>query len=200
MAVVAAIFPPHRQPPTIFYPEICSVHKHAPGDRTVLQLLREKIRPGDLVLAASPDRFDRTGSRLRELLQEMGKAGCAVGVAAVGHQALPSIILLEDGGQLAGQPRVQVAIGRVATAVCDVASVAAETLAELHGVYAGQHAFMSRVVAAGSQPSTAAAGQPCGAVTDVLRALRGSRPIVYFCRTSELEQDGSSAALAGAAS
>jgi hypothetical protein len=151
-----------------------------------------------MLLAASPDRFARQGQQLRQVLQRAARAGASVGVAAIGLHAPVPITLLELGSQHGGDAQLQQAVQQVADTVCEVVSNAAAALALEQGVYTAQHAYMSRIVAAAEQPG-ATASQPGGAVTAVLQVLLSQRPVAFFCRTSDEEQDGSSRACAGAA-
>lgn len=228
-AAVALIYPPGARPPLKLYLESCSVVEHVSGDRRTPQDILERVRRGDLLLLASPDRAFRDGSEMRQFCAEVGAHGCAVAVAAVDRHAPWPLTLLEAGGQLAGhhnEAALLTLTEAVLGAVCALLDTAGHEHAVQQGVYVGQHAVMSRCInaaagqasGAGSEEAEVAAGgaavgpaaaapqpQPSlppgglGAVQRLLHCLTRGADVLAYARTSQVLEMGSASDLTGSA-
>ena len=156
----------------------------------------EAVRPGDIVLLASPDRAVREPGQLQQWLQYLASQGVLVCTAAVGQRAAhPLAVLAADsqlgsGGQAEAEQERQAAVSAMKQAVVS-SSEAAWALSADQGRYTAQHAFMQRLL-----------GRPLPAshpVCRLLDLLGGRGGWAYFCRISDEVWCGSAQAGGGAA-
>jgi len=195
-------------PGIISWQETCSVYKHRPADRKVLQQMLAQLQQGDVVIVASPDRLARNEADFCWIVQQLRAKGTALLAVAIGQHALLPLVLLDDGGQelfaaggsplqqqdeeqqqqeddedssAAAEPAVVELLQQVLPTVCRLLETVCWATSAQQAQVSAQHAFMAR------QLTTTAA---CGAVSSLLRALLTPVTTHVFTRVSECMPQG----------
>ena len=200
MAALALVLPRGK---AALLPAVCisleegSTHSHRLSDRQTFTQLLAAVRPGDVVVFASPCRLARAPEELEAGLRALAARGAIVLVVAIGNRPASPLAVLALPDSLAGSSAQPAPAAERAEAVAALqqqvikASRVSWAMAADQGKYSSQHGIMQRM-----QCALLPAGH---CIRRVLAALCHGRAIVAFVRTSAVEVQGGAQACAGAA-